>query len=647
MNFLLKNNNILKIFCFNILVSFFLLTVFHFLNIIDINFFLRFRYFAFLVFFFFSFLLFLFFEKEKKKKEKFEKYFRYSFLFGLFLIGLGVLKPEFLNSVGQYVVGFTTFCGFFTFYFNYDKNFEKIPVNIKKHYILLSLIFLLFLITRLYNNDFVNGSDNYNLLGIKNLYENGISFYKYSVITDSLMLFFVKLFGFNFFSIKIPFLIYSFITLIFLYLISRKIDRNLALLSTFLFAISPWAIIQSRITRDYSFDLMVASIVIFLGFVFYERIREQKNLRKTLFLFLGFNLIPIFIFLLAEFNRSQVLTTGIYFLIIFVFVIYALIEKFRTELGKGYWFLITVALLAVMFCLNKWPFNFGFQKPEFAFLKMFFDPNIDAPWQWFHGIRIEMLWAFFLFIFILGILSFKQKKYSKDYLLMLGGSFAFIILLYSLKYNSHLEYIPSRYIYFALIPFILIFSNGILNLFKIFSKREKTFLFIFLLILINYNAIIYATYPLLQYQKEGVANLQIDNIGLGRFDLVEVVDYLETELGVTDETTLVMGGRYEELILYSDRPMDSSRKLQRPNKEVDYNIAENTYIQSNYFQYYELSEALEKSENGIYLTREPILHNYRNNTFIRLTNNDFHIYGTRLNFVDQVKDFRIYFWSRD
>ena len=52
----------------------------------------------------------------------------------------------------------------------------------------LILILILFLGLRLYSMDYIDGSDNYNDVAVKGLYENGHSFYKYSVITTQLML---------------------------------------------------------------------------------------------------------------------------------------------------------------------------------------------------------------------------------------------------------------------------------------------------------------------------------------------------------------------------------------------------------------------------------------------------------------------------
>ncbi len=645
LEFFKKNNVVVNFLIKNTILAFLILLVLHFSNVFDINFILRFRYVMIIVFSLLTFLLFLFFEKEKgKKKKTYESNLRTCFFFSMVLLSIGSIFEGFLESFGQYFVGFTMFCGIFTFYFNYE-NIRSIAFGRNWYYGILFLIFLVFLITRLYNNEFINASDNYNLLGVKNLYENGVSFYSYSPITDNIMLFFLNIFGWSLFTIKIPFLIYSFITLVFINLIGKKIDMGVALLAPFLFAISPWAIAQSRITRDYSFDLMIAAIVIYLGFLFYEKIREEKKISNSIKYFLLFSLIPLSIFLLSIITRGQVLTTGIYALFIAIFILFIFLEKFKVKARNLYWAFMPILLIVFLFLLEKWPFRFGFSKPDNTFLKMFFDPTVDSPWQWYHGINIEMLSAFFIVIFALGFLSLKQKILSQNFLLTLGGSFVFIILLYSLKFESHLNYIPTRYIYFAFIPFVLIFSNGILNLLRIFPKYQQILLVVLLFSFITPNALAYSIHPYLQYEKKpNIYNIQADNIGIGRFDVLEFSQYLQEEENLQHEDILVIDGGYELFTIYLDRPMDSSRKLVRDGRNY-YDIAKNTYVQSDYFGYYEVVKAVNKHRSGFYISNKNCFQINEYADRVPLGEHDFFIGTQRLNFEGKAHGFKIYSWE--
>ena len=511
----------------------------------------------------------------------------------------------------------------------------------------LILIFSLFFITRLYENNFINGSDNFNVLGVKNMYENGVSFYKYSPITDFFMLQIVKIFGFSLFTIKIPFIFYSFVTLIFIYLIGQLSSKNLALLSSFLYVISPWAIIQSRVTRDYSFDLMVGSIVLYLCLIIYKKMSVTYTIKSYAKYFIIFSLIPLTIILLYEYNRSQTLTVGIYALLTSIFIIECIFKgriNNKQFLNPIYWISISSILLLVLYSIERFPFEFGFKEPDFIFFNIFFNPLINSPWQWFHDINLEPIFLFALFI--LGIFSFGPNQLNKKYILILFSSFTFGLLLYTLKYESHVNYIPVRYIYFLFIPYVIILANAILNLFKPFkAKFEKIIIIIILLIsMINSTALLYSMNPHLAYVEEDISNVQIDNIGTGRFKILEVVSYLENELNVNDDTTIVFDGRYEEFILYLNRPMDKERFLLR-NPGWQYDIAKNTYVQASYYGYSELKEAAVSNIQGIYISNENAIFNENEKREIKLQDDDFYLYSTLFKFIININGFRIYSWN--
>ncbi|MDD4496910.1 MAG: hypothetical protein PHV51_01965 [Methanosarcinaceae archaeon] len=508
----------------------------------------------------------------------------------------------------------------------------------------LILIFSLYFITRLYENDFINGSDNYNVLGIKNMYENGISFYKYSSITDFLMLQIVKIFGFSLFTIKVPFITYSFITLIFIYLIGRLSNKNLALVSSFLYIISPWAIIQSRITRDYSFDLMIGSIVLYLCLIAYKNMRIANNIEEYVKYIISFSLIPFCVILLYEYNRQQTLVAGIYAFLTSIFILeYILKIKSNNKqfVNSIYWVSISSILLLALYFIEKFPFKFGFLNPDFIFIEMFFNPSIDSPWQWFHGMNFGIIYIFALFI--LGIFSFESNNLNKRYILILVSAFIFGLVLYILKYESHVEYIPVRYVYFLFIPYVVISANAILNLFKPFkTKLEKITIVILLILMINPTALIYSISPLLAYEEEEISNIQIDNVGIGRFKILEVVSYLENELNVNNETTIAFDGRYGEFIIYLNRPMDKERALLRKSNHMQYDVSKNTYVQSNYFEYYELKKAVENKPQGYYISNESTIFN---ETKIKLYNDNFYLYETSFKFIENINGYKIFSWN--
>ena len=344
----------------------------------------------------------------------------------------------------------------------------------------------------------------------------------------------VQLFGFNLWSIKIPFILYSFVTGIFIFLIAQLISKKLALMSSFLYIISPWAIIQSNITRDYSFDLMIASIIIYTLFILYRKYVGMNIVSNKAWGLISFIGIILFWIGLYIFNRQQIVTTGTYIGMIFVFFIYDIVRKklFNPLFKYIYWVVIILFLIIIGYFINIYPFIMGFREANYAFFDIFFSSLVKSPWQWFHNIKIESILV--LSVFIFGFVSFVKNNNSQKLLLILGMSFFYALFVYTVKYQTHVEYIPVRYVYFLFIPYVIILSNGILNLIQIFKKYEKIIIIIILLSFVNYTELIYAVSPKIAYEKEKISNLLIDNIGIGRFNILDVIQYIKNELQITN-----------------------------------------------------------------------------------------------------------------
>jgi len=459
------------------------------------------------------------------------------------------------------------------------------------------------------------------------------------------MLWSVQLFGFNFFAIKVPFIIYSFVTLIFLYLVAAMISKPLALLAAFLYSISPWAIIQSNITRDYSFDLMIATMVIYFSLALYTKNYETNSTRQSIVYGLLFCLPPLMVYFIYSHIRVQTLISGIYIMVIGIAFIYCLIckvSKIPALIKMSYWPLAILPLIISTYIFQRFPFESGFHQPDYNFIKIFFDPGINSPWQWFYNIHVNSY--LIAFLFFLGVVAIRNKgALNSNYLLMLFLSFAYGIFIFSFKYESHLDYIPVRYVYFLFAPYVILLANGIINILKPFNGFIKFIIIASLLLCVNYQAITYSINPKLAYEKEGIATLSIDNINIGRFHLIEVINYLENELNVTDNSILVFDGRYEEFILYMDRPMDKDRYLLRPSNNKRHDIAKNTYVQSIFFGYSELFQAI-NHKSGIYVTDDVIIYDPLSMTTYSLDENSLTINNIELEYINTINGFKIYAW---
>ena len=525
-----------------------------------------------------------------------------------------------------------------------NRNTERPKPGMLVYYASFAAIVILFFVLRIYDTSFVNGSDNYNVLGIKNLYENGATFYTYAPITDFLMLASVRLFSFNLFSIKIPFILYSFVTLIYLGLLTKQIDRTLSILSIFLYTISPWAIIQSHITRNYSFDLMVSTIAVYYIFLIYKRLQLAEHRKKLVFYAGLFLLIPISIYLLARYNFKTIIQVEIFALSAMLVYGKHLLKRFPEQrfLNRYYYLLILPVLIFGFYLVYQSDFKVGFHSPDFSFLHMFFNPQALSPWHWYHGLNVSPVLIGGLFI--LGIFVHKGQIAERDLLRILFISFTIGILLYSFKFVSHLNYLPTRYLYIFFLPFVVLLSNGILNIVRVFPKFQQVLLIVFFLMGVNITSVIYAVKPVLAYEREGIANPQIDNIGVGRFEMLKLADYMKDTLKISDETNLVLCGRYEEIILYTNRKMDAKRKLVNPANKRTYNISVNTFVESRFFSYFELEKAISR-KSGYYITNEPMAYLPGIRKEIVIENMDFTVNGTTLKYIGNINGFRIFFWE--
>ena len=438
----------------------------HFTIALDISFilFLLFKYFGYLsdfwssnyyVFYFVIFINTLFLALKIKKIPEEERkdsrmIYIYSYLFLLTLIIFFLnqfVKIQQIINLMPYLIGFFISFGFLTFY-SYRNRFEKeieqekideekegekrkkefsekfprinkIPIFrdiIKWIYkegwwYTIGFLFMIgfFFLTRLYSLNYIDGSDNFDDVALKGLYENGFSYYKYSLISTYFSLGLLKIFGWGIPLLKIPYIIYSFITFVIVYFIAKFINKKVALISLFLFVTSPWSIILSKITRDYSFDCMIGSIVLLIGINLYKRFQiNNKNLRYLVYLFV----ISGIIYILTKINnRVQTLIVLTFIFVIFVFIVYDIIKKqsiinFRFE----YLYLIgTIIIFILIILFIRYSFFYPLDKSNYFYFDVFFNPLTESPWQWFHG-RIILLSLCILSIFLIPLMFIKEQK---------------------------------------------------------------------------------------------------------------------------------------------------------------------------------------------------------------------------------------------
>src|SRR3989338_11638319 len=189
------------------------------------------------------------------------------------------------------------------------------------------------------------------------------------------------------------------------------------------------------------------------------------------------------------------------------------------------------------------------------------------------------------------------------------------------------------------------------NIYK-FGKLGKIVLFVILILFFNVNLIKYAVNPT-NYSGEFVTesnSLKIDSIGVGRFELYPLVNYIN-ELNVLKENkTLVLSGRFAELIQLLNYSMDGNRYLHTANCDVcsrhSYDVGKNMFVESKFWNIHELDEAIQKTNEAYFITEEYCLAPNSKSFIVIddgcaliLRDSDFYYEKTTLKFVDKVQRF--------
>ena len=518
--------------------------------------------------------------------------------------------------------------------------------------VLLVILILCTLSLRLASLNYIDGSDNYNDVAYKNLYQNGESCYTYSTITSALTMLLVKTFGFHLYLLKIPSILYSLITIFFIYLTARRIDKIPAAFSIVLFAISPWSIVLSRVTRDYAFDCMIGAIVLYLVDTVVST-QDKKDVKRRVYDIGLIILILAAIYILAFINhRNQTLIIAVFPAVAGLVLMIDFIKlKCKSNIAFVLWVLVFgFACATFLYFVEYENFQKGFALNSYAF-KIFFDPRVKSPWQWFWGFNFPgfwIVWFIFYLIPIFYVLKF-EKIYINNFLLYYA-SFFMGLFIFIFKFKSHLNYTPTRYLYFLFPIYAMTISFSFYYLIKLFANTQAkrilltSFAAILFVSIFNIKALSYAIYPEKAFKRENIGTLQIDNIGIGRFDMDEVVNYIREELSWDNEKIFVFGGRYGEFILLLDYKMDNKKCLKRGAVGL-YDTGKNMYVESSYFNYHELESAVKKNSGGYLVTQDKFITDESDNKVFELTDTDFNLYGTLFKFLKEINGYKIYNWT--
>ncbi len=314
LEFLKKNETIFSLLTKNILGALLLLTGLHFLDIVDINLFLRFRHFILIIIFFLSLLTFLFLKKQSYEKRKlYEKLFQLGFLFGLGLLLAGALDYQTLKNftlfdflyraihrTDIYISALTVVCGFFAFFFNSQKTKkEKLGLWYPVGLFLIVVIFFAIRIGMplIYTGSYIG--EYYNIMSgvywfengeIPAFYTNGEPYVRGLYVSLFVGLF-TSIFGQTIFAAKmVPAITGMFSFLLFFLILKRLLkDKTTILVGLAMYTFTPFIIFNHFFIRFYAFYELFLFFKIWL-FLKINEAFEKKDF-KNFYIFTSILLI--------------------------------------------------------------------------------------------------------------------------------------------------------------------------------------------------------------------------------------------------------------------------------------------------------------------------------------------------------------------
>jgi hypothetical protein len=124
-----------------------------------------------------------------------------------------------------------------------------------------------------------------------------------------------------------------------------------------------------------------------------------------------------------------------------------------------------------------------------------------------------------------------------------------------------------------------------------------------------------------------------------------VVDYLKDVTHWSSDQVYVFGGRYSEFILLLNYEMDPNRYLKRKKFQNKYDVGKNMYVESAYFEYHELKDAINRDAGGYFISEDYYIFGPQKKEKIELEEKDFFYGKTKFTFLKKINNFHIYCWQ--
>ncbi len=324
-----------------------------------------------------------------------------------------------------------------------------------------------------------------------------------SVMLAYLTAFCIKLFGMSMFSIRLPILLISIISIIVFYDFIKKIfkDKKIALLAMFLLSITPWHILQSKWAIDCN---LFPHFVLFSIYFLYRGVTEKKLFLYISMIFFGLSMytygvsiyfIPLFLLISAiyllinkKINIKELIICILIYMLIFtpLFIMYLInFFKIDKQINLGI-FTITYFSESIrtndMLLFSNNILN-QLLKNIISLLSVIFTQYDNLPWN-ATSIFGTTYHISIIFIIIALISYFKKKEKN------IGINLFVLWFTLSLFVGIFINGTNINRLNVIWYPLIFLTLYGILN----FKNKEKLIIIIYTILFISYNIFFYSSY---------------------------------------------------------------------------------------------------------------------------------------------------------
>ncbi len=479
-----------------------------------------------------------------------------------------------------------------------------------------------------WNLDYFQGSDNFNFMSAKALYENGHFFYPRNLQLTYLIYGLFRFFGPSMIIARLPIVFIGVASIVLIYFLGKNNNKLTGLVCSFLLATLPEAIENFSTVREYGENFLISLVITLIIINFYIKYRASKG-----GFLIRYAALVIFLASLTYLYRSLVYNYSLTAIILNIFllsipIIFITLWKHLRSLLI---FFIGGILIVIWWLFKIFPsigpFYRGWSYDPAWFL-MFFDSTIRLPVQWFSLSSMGLLLIFAVFLIPL---FFKNHLVRLYYF-----TFFLTVALFVFKIKNSLPYLPTRYLFYIYPFYIAIFSFAIVYLFYLCRtyKFKNLVTILFTIFIFSSFIILPNTYHAMNHDLDSTVSFrQVSSLG-SRGDIVPLFDFLKEKHVLDKNPALVITSLDPAWFTYEfNYPIDSNRYFSDRGANT-YDTASGIYLESSFWDIHELNSTLDKFDSGVFITRAP---QFRGESFI--------YHGKNFSLIGVASYFKIYSWT--